>query len=535
MVATLLCGAQVLAPAALEPAVDSIGVVDDRIVAVGPRQDVARSLPAEHRVVALGGRTVAPGFVDAHLHPLPMCFFEHHLDLTHAAALSDVLDLLADRARATVDGDWVLGLRLDDELLIERRLPTRTELDRVGGGRPVMVLRRDGHHAVGSSAALAAAGIHTGSSDPAGGTIHRDAAGELTGLCGEAAASLLLSAVPVPPWEALEAALARVVARLSADGVTAISAICQTGDVGPSGAAGALEAVAWSAFVERVPFDVQTILVAAGPAEVAGLRSTPLHRPDAGRRVDAVKLFLDGTLGGHTACMHQPFADHAGSGMLTIDPVAAYATMADAHLAGLQICLHAIGDRANRVAVELFGRLLDEHPAADHRHRVEHASVVDAPTMARLGALGITAVVQPMSIESERRWLAKRLGPERVERVYPYRSLLDAGVAVAGSSDAPIESTAVLAAMRAATDRLGVAAGQAVTCEEALAMYTTGAAWARRSEDTCGVVAPGRRADLVVLSGDPLSSPGGCAVEATVAGGRVTFDAAGLFGTADRR
>jgi hypothetical protein len=233
--------------------------------------------------------------------------------------------------------------------------------------------------------------------------------------------------------------------------------------------------------------------------------------------------------------MHEPFADHAGSGMLTVDPVTAYAAMVDAHVAGLQICLHAIGDRANRVAVDLFGRLLEEHPAADHRHRVEHASVVDAPTVARLGALGITAVVQPISIESERRWLAKRLGPERVERVYPYRSLLDAGVRVAGSSDAPIESTAVLAAMRAATDRLGVAAGQAVTPEEALAMYTTGAAWARRSEDSCGVIAPGRRADLVVLSVDPLSSPGDCAVDATVAAGRVTFDTAGLFGTAERR
>jgi predicted amidohydrolase YtcJ len=527
MAATLLSGVRVLAPAAQPAGVDSIGVVDDRIVAVGARRDVATALPADHRRVDVGGRCVAPGFVDAHLHPLPMCFFEHHLDLADATRLADALDLLADRARSTPDGEWALGLRLDDERLAERRLPTRVELDRVGGGRPVVVLRRDGHHAVGSSAALAAAGIHTGTPDPPGGTIHRDADGELSGLCGEAAASLLLSAVPVPPWEALAAALGRVVARLCAEGVTAISAICQTGDVGPSGAAGALEAVAWSAFVEQVPFDVQTILVAGDATQVAAMRATPLHDPAAGRRVDAVKLFLDGTLGGHTACMHEPFADHAGAGMLTLDPVAAYAAMVDAHLADLQVCVHAIGDRANSVAVDLFGRLLDEHPAP-HRHRVEHASVVDPSTVERMATLGITAVVQPISIESERPWLAKRLGPERVERVYPYRSLLDAGVVVAGSSDAPIESTGVLAAMRAATDRFGVAAAQAVTVEEALAMYTTGGAWARRTERTCGAIERGRRADLVVLSGDP-GRPPATAVDATVAGGRVTFDRLGLF------
>ena len=529
MDATLLTAARVLTPAVQPTDLDSVGIVDGTVVAVGRRDEVVAALPAGHREVALGGRTVAPGFVDAHLHPLPMCFFEHHLDLANASSLVDVLDLLADRARATDDGDWVLGMRLDDERLAERRLPTRVDLDRVGDGRPVVVLRRDGHHAVGSSSALAAAGIDENTPDPPGGTIHRDAGG-LTGLCGETASSLLLSAVPVPPWAALEGALSRVVARLAGDGVTAISAICQTGDIGPSGAAGALEAVAWSAFVEQVPFDVQTVLVAATPAEVEALRATALHRPDERCRLDAVKLFLDGTLGGRTACMHQPFADHGGAGMLTLEPEPAYCAMEAAHLAGLQICVHAIGDRANRVAVDLFDRLLAEHPTVDHRHRVEHASVLDEPTVERLAARDITAVVQPISIESERTWLAKRLGPERLERVYPYRSLLDAGVTVAGSSDAPIESTGVLAAMRAATDRLGVAPSQAVSPTEALAMYTTGGAIARRSEGVTGAIAAGRPADLVVLSDDPLSSLATCEVHATMAAGRVTFDPSGLLG-----
>lgn len=506
-------------------------MLGDRIAAVGGRAETAAALPPDHRVVDITGSTIVPGFVDAHLHPLPMCFFEHHLDLADATSLADVLDLLTDRARRTEPGGWVMGLRLDDEVLAERRLPTRSDLDRVGGGRPVVVLRRDGHHAVGSTAALAAAGIDATTPTPPGGTIHRDDAGELTGLCGESAASLLLSAVPSPEWEALQDALGRVVARLSSHGVTAISAICQTSEVGPAGAAGRLEAAAWSAFVEQVPFDVQTILIGATSEQVTELRGTALHRPAAGRRLDAVKLFLDGTLGGHTACMHQPFADHQGAGMLTLEPGAAYTAMVDAHTAGLQICVHAIGDRANHVAVELFGRLLEEHPTSDHRHRIEHASVLDDTTIERMAQLGVAAVVQPASLATERQWLARRLGPGRVDAAYRFRSLLDAGVAVAGSSDGPIETTDVLASMRCATERLGIAPREAITATEALTLYTSAGAWVRRTEDEVGAIRPGHRADLAVLSGDPSGSFEGVAVAATMAAGRVTHDPAGRFGS----
>jgi predicted amidohydrolase YtcJ len=316
---------------------------------------------------------------------------------------------------------------------------------------------------------------------------------------------MLMAGVPLPDLGEFEAALDRVVARFARHGVTALSAMCQTSDEGPAGEAGALEWAAWSMLVDRVPFDLQTILVAPTLAQVEELSAGPLHRPGADRRLDAVKLFLDGTLGGHTACMHAPYADGGGSGLLTLDPETAYERMVEAHLAGLQVCVHAIGDRANATAAELFSRLYREHPAdpALNRHRIEHASVLDEPTVEALAANGVSAVVQPISLRSEQHWLAKRLGPERVERVYPYRRLLDAGVVVAGSSDAPIESIDVVAAMACAVDRLGFAPGQALTPAEALGLYTTGGAWARRSEHRVGRLAPGLRADLVELDGDP--------------------------------
>jgi predicted amidohydrolase YtcJ len=526
----LLTGGSILAPEPLAATDDSVAIADGRVLAVGARTDVEAHLPAEHEVVDLRtrrGAVIVPGFVDSHLHPMPLCFFEHHLDLDACTSLDDLFDLLRDRAtRPDPDAsgrEWVVGLRLDEEHLRERRLPTRLELDAVADGRPVVILRRDGHHAIGSTAALAAAGFQPGCADPPGGVVHRGADGSLTGLCGEAASSLLLSPVPLPAWEHLESALDRVVTRMAGHGITAISAMCQTTGEGPAGDAGELEAIGWSMLLDRVPFDVQTIVIGASAEAVAELRATPLHQPDRRRRLDAVKIFLDGTLGGRTACLHRPYADGDGCGMLTLDPEAAYARMVDGHVAGLQVCVHAIGDRANASAVELFARLLAEHPAVGHRHRGEHASVLDPDTVDGLAELGVSAVVQPISIESERQWLASRLGPDRIDRVYPFRRLLDAGVVVAGSSDAPIEDLDVLEAMACAIDRRGIGPGQAITPAEALALYTTGAAWVRRTEADSGRIATGQRADLAVLSASP-SGDDTSEVLLTIADGRVIHD-----------
>lgn len=517
--ARLLTNAVVLTPA--PTAHDSVAIVDGNIVAIGKRADAEAALPTEHEVTDVGGRTLAPGFIDAHTHPLPMCFFEHHENLSACTSLSDVFDQLSDRASREASDGWVVGLLIDDEQLAEKCLPTRTELDRVAAGRPVVLLRRDGHHAVGSTAAFEAVGIDHNTPDPEGGVIHHDADGSLSGLCGEKAAAMLLAGVPLPPWEHFEAALDRIVARFARAGVTALSAICQTNDEGPSGASGTDEWAAWSLLIDRVPFDVQTILIAPTRQQTIELSDGPLHRPDIGRRLDAVKVFLDGTLGGHTACMHSPYADGDGTGMLTIDTETAYARMVEAHLHGLQICVHAIGDRANSIAADLYQRLYREHPThpSEHRHRVEHASVLDEATVEKFAEVGISTVVQPNSLVSESHWLGKRLGPNRMGNVYPYRRMLDAGIVVAGSSDGPMESIDVLPAMSACTERPGTSEAQAISATEALAMYTTAGAWVRRSEHRLGELRVGLRADVVELSGDPTRGLDGVEVTATISGG----------------
>lgn len=517
----LVRGATVLTPAPSAPGT-CVAVRGDTILAVDDEASARRALGEHPDELDLTGLTVAPGFIDAHVHPMPAAFFEHHLDVADCRSLADLHDLLTARAADTADGGVVLALRLDDSLLAEARLPTREELDRVTTRHPVVVMRRDGHHAIGSTSALRAAGFDDASADPVGGRLGRDADGRLDGLGAESASSMLLGIVPTPEWDELAAGLHRWTARLASQGITSIGAMCQTGAEGPAGAAGELEAVAFSALVDEVPLDVQTILITSDAAEVQRQRGTALHDPARGRRTDAVKLFLDGTLGGHSACLHQPYGDRGGSaGMLTLDPVEAYLRMEAAHLAGWSVCVHAIGDRTNSLAVDLFGRLLERHPGP-HRHRVEHASVLTDDTVERLAELGITAVVQPISVRSEADWLQQRLGSERLDRVYRYRDLLDAGVIVAGSSDSPIEESDVVAAMQAAVERGAVSPSQAVTPLEALQMYTGGAAAAIGAERQGRLVA-GALADLVVLSGEPERTWAGVEVGATFRRGRPTF------------
>lgn len=505
--ARLYHAGRLLLPAPALPGVDAVATIDDRIVAVGSVADCTAALPHDHQVVDLAGCALAPGFVDAHVHPMIMCVFERELLLDECTSVAEVLDLVADRSRAGSPERTVVGFQLDDAALAEQRLPTAAELDAASGGRRVVLVRRDGHHAVGSVAALRAAGFDATGTEPVGGVVERDGAGRPTGLVRETAVAPLLALMDDLTLDDLQAGLRAWSDRLLRQGVTAISAMCQTTEEGPSGPAGTFEAVGWSVLADGLPFDIQTILIAPELGAVHDQRSgSPLHDPVGRRRVDAVKLFLDGTLGGHTACMHQAFSDRPGSrGLRTLGDDDAYERMVAAHVAGLQICVHAIGDQANRDAAELFGRLLREHPG-EHRHRVEHASVLDAPTIERFAEHGLTVVVQPVNLHSERHWLERRVGPDRLARTYPFRSLLDAGVVVAGSSDAPIERTDVIEAMAASVDRGGLADAQSLTPAEALAIYTTGGSWARSTEHELGAIRPGSRADLVVLSADPTTA-----------------------------
>jgi predicted amidohydrolase YtcJ len=284
--------------------------------------------------------------------------------------------------------------------------------------------------------------------------------------------------------------------------------------------------------LDQACFATYAILVGRSPEAAIAARTSALHDPAAGRRVGGFKIFADGTFGSCTAHVRAPFADRPGEhGMATLAQTEILARMRAAHAAGLQICVHAIGDQAIEDCVRLYEQLLAEAPRRDHRHRIEHASLLPPDLIARLARLGICVATQPLFIHSEKAWLDRRLGTERARFAYPLRDLVEAGVVVGGASDAPVESTAVLHALQCCVTREGFHPAQALSPAQALRLFTRDAAYIQFEEAEKGTLAAGKRADLVVLSDNPLTVPaeGIAAIDVlrTVCGGRTTHDAEG--------
>jgi predicted amidohydrolase YtcJ len=340
---------------------------------------------------------------------------------------------------------------------------------------------------------------------------------------------MLFGAVPSPSLERLRDTARSSFRRLSACGITSAGTILQTDEEGPGGAAGALEWLGLQLLLDELPFAPYSILVGRNVGGALAARATPLHDPAAGRRVGGFKIFADGTFSSCTACMREAFSDRPDErGFLTLAEDEIFSRMRAAHAAELQICVHAIGDAAVERCVALFEKLLAEAPRADHRHRLEHASLVPPEIVPRLKRLGICVSTQPLFIHSEKAWLHRRLGAERARYTYPLRALVDAGVVVGGASDAPVESTDVLHAIQCCVTREGFETQQGLTPLEALHLFTRDAAYLQFEEREKGTLAPGKRADLAALSANPLRSAPDrirdIRVLLTVFGGRVVHD-----------
>jgi len=491
------------------PTVDAVAVRDGWIVAVGSPAECRSILRHDHEAIDLRGATLLPSFIDTHFHPLMTIYYAINVNLRGMSSLADLQNTLREMARHRPPEDWIVGLDFDEQNLAEARLPTRRDLDVACPDRPVVLIKHDGHMTIANTRAIESSGAARHSSDPEGGAIDREPDGYPAGPFRETASSILRSAIPVPSLDALAAGAKAVAATLLSQGVTSIGGIMQTDEEGPAGDGGALEVMMMSMFAKEFPLDIYGIVFARGIESVEGARRAPLHHNDPGAsRIGAIKIIADGSFGSCTALMFEPFTDQPDKrGFLLFSADEIYRRMAFAHRAGLQIVCHAIGDAANRTVIDLYARLLAEYPRADHRHRIEHASVLDAGMIADMARLGLIASVTPLYVHTEKSWLLKRLGPARARWTYPFRALLDGGVKVAGASDAPVESSDVLHAIQCCVTRDGFEPRQRITAAEAIRLYTIDAAYAHFEEQVKGSIATGKRADLVVLSANPTRVP----------------------------
>jgi hypothetical protein len=516
------------------PAAGRLGIWHGRVAGVDEQID---GLPARAQV-RLGGATVVPGFLDAHAHLAWAGIAAGSTSLASCLTVAEALAAISRAAGAVPAGGWV-DVTGYDQRPFGRHL-TRRDLDTAAAGRKLFILHASGHATLVNSLVTDLL--------PAGGWQHRpgvvlDEAGQPTGLFAEEAAALVAGLRNPYSLEELTGALSVAAAQCAAQGVTFCA---EAGLGGGMSSRSPVEALAFQQAQDGPGFGIRAQLmmaremfgrVTSGPggditlAFPLGLR-TGLGSPRLS--LGALKIWLDGGMMARTAALTEPYTGTENTGMLAEDLAEVTRLAQDAHAAGWQLALHAIGDAAVDAALDIFAAARCRAPRAGARHRIEHAGLIRPDQLARLRELDVIAVIQPSFLYEYGADYAAIVGPQRSDWLYRGRSLLDAGITVAGSSDRPVAGGAPLQAMqfmveRRTSDGVPVGPGEAITAAEALAAYTTGSAYACRVEDQLGSLTAGKLADLAVLSADPRRVPGGqigqIEVLATAVGGQLVHGA----------
>jgi hypothetical protein len=489
------------------PIAEAVAVRDGVVVAVGGAVACRGALGQSPQVVDLKGGTLLPGFCDSHMHPVSTIYAVMQSDIKGMRDLSELIERLKEADRALAPDKWVIGLNFDEQDMAEPRLPNRHDLDRVSLTRPVVVVKHDGHSVIANSAALAAAGITPGVSVPEGGYIDRDETGALLGIFRENAKPLIMNHLPLPGLEELVAGAHKAASIMLGHGITSLGLILETGQEGGS-SYGAFDIPAIEILRPHIPQALYALIMSRDVEAVLKLKESCIGDTSGRTRVGGVKIIADGTFGSLTAAMEEDFSDSPGNrGFMIFEESELYELMLKTHNAGLQLGIHAIGDKANRICVEIYEKILQSHPRQNHRHRIEHASILNPDLVRRAKALGLVLCMQPLFIPSDMPYLEKRIGKARMAHTYPFRTILDMGIAVAGSSDAPVETLSVLEAIECAVTRRGYVPEQAISVAEAIAMYTINAAYAQFEEDARGSISVGKQADFVLLEENPLNVP----------------------------
>ena len=497
------------------PEAEAIGIAGGRIAVVGSAKEVlARRGPATE-VVDVGTGLVTPGLVDAHAHLLGLGGSLETVDLRGARSIDEVVQ----RVRAADEGQpWLTGRGWDQNLWPGQAMPTHRPLTEAFGERPVWLRRVDGHAGWANAAALRASGITRDRADPEGGEILRDADGEPTGVLVDAAMELVRPPAPTPAdlRRQLAAAQAHVLAR----GLTGVH------DMGVSPDVDALyrESMGAEDPTERLRLRVMGYADASWLPTLARAAERP--EPDARYALVGVKLYADGALGSRGAALLGPYHDRPGHrGLMQQDAAALLGLCEQAARKGLQLATHAIGDAANRAVLDAYAEVVRAQGLRDARPRIEHAQIVDLADIPRFAELGIVASMQPTHATSDMAWVPERIGPQRLAGAYAWRRFLEAGVPLAFGSDFPVELPDVAHGLHAAITRQdaegrpegGWRPDQRLSLPEAIAAFSSGAAYACFAEAFLGRVAPGFQADLTCFRDDLRALPPIEVRQATVA------------------
>ncbi len=512
-------------PSPTPATVTAIAIANGKILAAGTDAELLKLKGPKTRVIDLNGAFAMPGFNDAHTHIGEAGRQKLSVNLVGVHSLAEMQQRIAAYVATAQPGTWIQGGGWDHTLWPDNKLPSRTDLDQVTAGHPALLRRVDGHMSVANSAALAAANITAATPDPAGAKIDRDASGNPTGILREAGAFALVAAkIPPPTLEQRRQALTVAIADIIANGVTTVQDNSDWDDFL------ALEELEHT---NKLPIRIAEWMDFNRPVEALKQRRASHPSDDLRLHLTQLKGYMDGSLGSRTAAMEEPYSDDPGNSGLpryTQDKLNQMA--AERAAAGFQLGFHAIGDRANSMALNAFG-VADQvanyppsppesgrnthivtkpeqgaPPPAALRFRVEHAQVLLPGDFERFEREGVIASMQPSHLLTDMKWATDRLGPERIKYAYAWKSFLDHNVVLAFGTDYPVEFINPFRGLYAAITRQNEAGTQTfepqekISLNEAIYAYTQASAFGEFREKVKGRLEPGYLADLIVLDRD---------------------------------
>jgi predicted amidohydrolase YtcJ len=486
------------------PTAEAVAILGNRIVAVGSSKEIKKLAGPQTRVIDAKGQLVLPGFNDSHVHFLGGGFQLSSVDLRDANSTDEFADRIRKFAEKLPAGRWITGGDWDHERWSGAPLPTKELIDRYTPNTPVFVSRLDGHMALANSLALRLAGVTRQTLDPPGGLIVRDRSGEPTGILKDAAMSYVWKVVPPSSFEEKLAAARAATSHAASLGVTSVQDMSAGSDVG-----------VYQTLLDRGELKTRIYAVSPLPAwERLGRTGVRAHFGSEMLRIGGLKGFADGSLGSTTAFFYEPYKDAPSTHGLAGDEMYPEGVMLErvhgADRAGLQVMIHAIGDRANDLILSIYEQVISENGERDRRFRIEHAQHLRPQDIARFGRDHVIASMQPYHAIDDGRWAEKRIGKERAKTTYAFRSLLDSGATLAFGTDwtvAPLDP--ILSIYAAVTRRTldgknpkGWIPEQEISVEEAVRAYTVGSAYAEFQENVKGTITSGKLADLVIVSRD---------------------------------
>lgn len=523
--ATLVVQGRIWTGDAERPWAEAVAARDEQIVAVGSRDDVAKLIGDETQVIDAGDGLVVPGLIDSHIHLIDGGLRLASVQLRDAKSRVEFVRRLGEYAKTQPAGAWITGGDWDHSLW-GGELPSRDWLDEVTPNNPVWINRLDGHMSLANTAAMRAAKVGDDVKDVEGGEIVRDAAGRPTGIFKDNAMVVIDRAQPDNSTQQLLDATVAAMDYLAERGVTAVHHL------------GTFRQLEIFRIAQKRGL-LKTRIYACTPLEQWQRLADEIKsrgRGDEWLKIGGLKGYVDGSLGSHTAAFLAPFSDApADRGLLVNTAEDLESWTAGADRAGLQVVVHAIGDRAIQLQLDVFERVAATNGPRDRRFRIEHAQHIAPQDIPRFEKLSVIASMQPYHAIDDGRWAERMIGAERSETTYAFRSLLDTGARLAFGSDwyvappTPLEGIYAAVTRRTLDDKHpgGWVPQQKISVEEALRAYTTGAAYSAFSEASLGALTPGKLADMVVLERNLFDVPpeelNTVPISATIVGGKVMY------------